>query len=138
MGNIAEAWTFAEWTAAALCQSGYRADFTIDSLKEIDRFFDEQAPRGRPRRTGMLAEDTDARLFGIGAYVGETIRRAREGRWTGNDLDPLAKTDLAAKTGTGTTIWPIQKVMKRLKSRSDGLFAYGEAILLWHAEDGRK
>ena len=34
----------AEWIAKALSSSGYQADFTLTSLGEIDRFFDEHAP----------------------------------------------------------------------------------------------
>jgi hypothetical protein len=31
----------ANWAATALPGVGYKADFTLDSLKEIDRLFDE-------------------------------------------------------------------------------------------------
>jgi hypothetical protein len=39
----------AEWVAKALVISGYRADFSLDTLREVDRFFDEHA-----RRSGAL------------------------------------------------------------------------------------
>ena len=32
----------ADWVAGALNASGYRADYTLESMKELDRFFDEQ------------------------------------------------------------------------------------------------
>ena len=31
-----------EWVIRALNSSGYKADYTLDSMKEVDRFFDEQ------------------------------------------------------------------------------------------------
>lgn len=29
-----------EWVIRALNSSGYKADYTLDSMKEVDRFFD--------------------------------------------------------------------------------------------------
>src|SRR5580658_8435854 len=80
----------AEWVANALSSSGYNADFSLDSLKEIDRFFDDQAPRGSPKPGGLLSQDLGARLFALGAYVGEVIRRQADGQWQGEDSDPRA------------------------------------------------
>jgi hypothetical protein len=37
----------AEWMAKALSSSGYKADFTLDSLKEVDRSVDDQARGGK-------------------------------------------------------------------------------------------
>lgn len=31
-----------EWVIRALNSSGYKADYTLESMKEVDRFFDEQ------------------------------------------------------------------------------------------------
>lgn len=31
-----------EWVIKALNSSGYKADYTLESMKEVDRFFDEQ------------------------------------------------------------------------------------------------
>ena len=72
----------AERIATALTSSGYRADFSPASLWDIDRFFDEQSDKGRPRRGGLLADETGARLFALGAYTGEVIRRAVGGTWS--------------------------------------------------------
>ena len=41
---VTDALDAAEWMAKALSSSGYKADFTLDSLKEVDRFVDDQAP----------------------------------------------------------------------------------------------
>jgi hypothetical protein len=48
----------AEWMAKALNSSGYRADFSITSLKELDRFFDEHSSDGKPKPGGLLSEAT--------------------------------------------------------------------------------
>jgi hypothetical protein len=62
----------AEWIAKAMTGSGYGLDFSVESLKEVDRFFDEQAPNGAPRPDGLLAKDLGSRLFAIAAYVGDS------------------------------------------------------------------
>jgi hypothetical protein len=40
IGNI---FASADWISRALQSSGYRADFSVESLREIDRFFDEHS-----------------------------------------------------------------------------------------------
>ncbi len=120
----------AEWVANALSSSGYKADFTLDSLKEIDRFFDDQAPGGNPKPGGLLSEDLGARLFALGAYVGEVIRRQGGGRWQGDDADPKAEINLAIQLKSGTIFWPIQRVMKRFKNGpEDSIYPYGVLLL---------
>jgi hypothetical protein len=124
----ADAKVSAEWIAKALSSSGYKADFSLESLKEVDRFFDEHAPNGQPKPGGLLSVDVGARLFALGGYVGEVIRRVSGGEWKGNDKDTQAEISIALKLKSGAIIWPVQRVMKRFKNGSeDGLFVYGVA-----------
>ena len=73
--------------AQSLAGWGYKADFSLDSLKEVDRFIDDEAPSGKPKPGSHLAQQFGANMFGLGAYLGETIRRLGEGQWEGNDRD---------------------------------------------------
>lgn len=57
----------AEWIAKALASTGYAADFSLQSLRELDRFFDEQAADGQPCPDGLLAQHLGRNLFCIGA-----------------------------------------------------------------------
>lgn len=119
----------AEWMAKALSSSGYRADFSLGSLREIDRFFDDQAPSGHVRSGGLLSEQLGQRIFGLGVYTGEVLRRQCGGAWQGNDADPNAEINVALKLANGSLIWPVQRAMKRFKNGAeDGIFAYGVAI----------
>ena len=85
----------ADWVANALNSSGYRADYTLESMKELDRFFDQQSGPG-----GILSRNRGQILFGLGAYAAAgrpttTTRRVRSpsrwnwktapgyGRWSG-------------------------------------------------------
>jgi hypothetical protein len=125
---VSDALTSAEWISRALSQSGYRADFTLESLKQVDRFFDEQVANGQPKAGGLLSQQLGARLFAIGAYVGEVIRRQNGGEWQGDDNDTHAEINVAVRLKTGTILWPVQRVMKRFKNGAEeGIWVYGAA-----------
>ena len=118
-----------EWIAQALQSSGYAADFTPPSLWEIDRFFDEQSADGEPNRKGLLSESLGSRMFAIGAYVGEVLRRELGGEWVGDDDDPEVEINVALQGVDGSVCWPVQRVMKRLQNGpEDGIAAYGSAM----------
>lgn len=123
---VSDAISSAEWMAKALSSSGYKADFSIESLKEIDRFFDDQAPNGNAKSDGLLGQGVGLRLFAIGSYVGEVVRRKAGGVWEGNDSDPQAEINISVRLSDGTIIWPVQRVMKRFKNGAeDGVYVYG-------------
>ena len=125
---VVDAKASAEWVSSALSSSGYKADFSIESLKEIDRFFEEHAPNGKPLPGGLLSENVGSRLFAVGSYVGEVIRRQYGGAWNGNDSDPQAEINIELKLKSGTVLWPVQRTLKRFKNGStEGIYAYGVA-----------
>ncbi len=77
----------------------------------------------------MLSEQLGQRIFGLGAYTGEVLRRQCGGAWQDNDADPNAEINVALKLANGSLIWPVQRAMKRFKNGAeDGIFAYGVAI----------
>lgn len=127
MGTIVEdVEASAAWMATALTESGYTADFSPASLWQVEFFFDEHCAEGRAVRGGLLTDDLGSRLFGLGSYVGEVIRRARGGEWKGDDSDPAAEISVALHLSDGTVCWPVQRVMKRFKQGpEDSIFGYG-------------
>jgi hypothetical protein len=127
MGSvIQDAMVASTWIATALSSSGYVADFTAASLWEIDRFFEEHSQDGAAKAGGLLSDDLGSRLFALGAYVGEVLRRERGGTWEGDDQDAEAEMNIAVRLPDGTTCWPVQRVMKRFKNGAeDGIAAYG-------------
>jgi hypothetical protein len=119
----------ADWIAGALSQSGYRADFSLKSLGEIDRFFDEQSRDGQASPGGLLSEQLGSRLFALGSYIGECIIRHYGGAWRAADSDPEGEVNIQVVLDGGIVIWPIQRVMKRFRNGSeDGLYAYGRFV----------
>lgn len=119
----------AAWIAQALQSSGYQADFSPQSLWSVDRFLDDHSDRGQARRGGLLATDLGSRIFALGAYVGEVVRRNAGGTWHANDEDPRGEINVELVLADGTKIWPVQRVMKRYKNGAeDGIAAYGAAL----------
>jgi len=116
----------ADWISMALKSSGYRADFSPESLREIDRFFEEQSAGGTPKPGSLLANDVGQRIFAIGAYTGEVVRRNRGGTWVDADQGPDADINIELHLPDGTCCRPVQRAMKRLKNGAeDGIAAWG-------------
>ena len=127
MGTLAEdAVAMAELISTALRSSGYAADFQPASLWEIDRFFDENARDGRPTSRGMLSKDFGRRMFALGGYLGEVVRRQLGGEWYGDDTAPRGEIDMELRVPGGGIIWPMERCMKRLvNGPEDGIAGYG-------------
>jgi hypothetical protein len=120
----------ADWMAKSLAGWGYKADFSLDSLKDVDRFIDDEAPGGKPKPGSHLAQQFGAHMFGLGAYLGETIRRLGEGQWEGNDRDAWPEVTLAVRLKSGAVVWPTQRMLKRFENGAEnGLYPYGVVIL---------
>lgn len=127
---VNDAVTAAKWAADALRQSGYAANFSAASAYEVDRFFDEHmAAPGQPRADGLLAEDVGARLFAIGSYVGEVVRRSSNGwQWVPSQESPDDETNLTLRRND-ETIWPIQRAMKRYSDGAEAeIVSYVESV----------
>lgn len=118
------------WISEALISSGYKADFSMDSLEEIDHFFDEQSKDGDAIPGGLLSEDLGKRLFCIGCYVGEVIRKNYGGEWIVDELDPESEINISLKLPDGGLIWPAQRVIKRFKNgNEDSINVYGHWVM---------
>ena len=130
MGSLVEdAVAAASWISRALTSSGYVADFGPGSLREIDRFLDEQSRDGQPTPGGLLAADTGPRLFALGAYVGEVLRRELGGEWRVDTEAPASEEGLTMVLADGSMVWPVQRVMKRYaEGPANSIAAYGLAL----------
>ncbi len=123
---VTDAEAAANWIASALTSSDYQADFTVESLKEVERFFLEHTQDGKPKPNGLLSEDLGSRLFALGSYVGEVIRREVDGEWVGSDDDPQSEINIAVRIPPDTMMWPVQRVIKRLQNGpEDNIYHYG-------------
>ena len=113
--------TSKDWIAMALNSSNYAADFSINSFKEIDRFFDEQNTPD-----GILSRNRGQILFALGAYIGEVIISVCGGEWLTDDNDPQGEVNIAVRLKNGTIIFPVQRAMKRyMNGKEDSIYDYG-------------
>ena len=116
--------TSKDWIARALNSSNYVADFSIGSLKEIDRFFDEQNTPD-----GILSRNRGQILFALGAYIGEVIISVCGGEWITDDSDPQGEVNIAVKLKDGSIIFPVQRAMKRyMNGNEDSIYDYGYVL----------
>lgn len=126
---VTEAVAAGQHIADLLRASGFRTDFTLSSLYEIDRLFDRDAPDGVARNGGLLSKDVGLRLFALGGYVGVTLARELEGEWIGDDRDPEAEINIGLKLLDGGIIWPVQRVMMRFRHGAEyGIGDYGAVL----------
>lgn len=116
--------TSKDWIAMALKSSNYAADFSINSFKEIDRFFDEQNTPG-----GILSRNRGQILFALGAYIGEVIISVCGGEWLTDDNDPQGEINIAVRLKNGSVIFPVQRAMKRyMNGKEDSIYDYGYVL----------
>ena len=116
--------TSKDWVAKALNSSNYKADFSINSLKEIDRFFDEQNTPD-----GIINRNRGQILFALGAYIGEVIISVCGGEWITDDSDPQGEVNIAVKLKDGSIIFPVQRAMKRYQNgKEDSIYDYGYVL----------
>ena len=109
-----------EWVAGALNSSGYKADYSLESMKEIDRFFDEQSAE-----TGLISQNRGSILFSLGAYVGETAIGLYGGEWVTDDDDPQGEIKIAVQLENGIIMWPVIRCMKRYNhGQEESIYAY--------------
>ena len=120
----------AQGMADDLVSSGYQADFSLESLSEIDRMFDEQSRDGEALADGLLGDEMQVRMLTLGAYVGETIIRHHGGAW--QSVAPTAvqlHLGAAVSLPGGGSIWPMRRVWKRLRNgEEDSIALYGRMV----------
>lgn len=122
----------AQWISTALQSSGYDADFTPQSMQEVERFFDEQTKDSRAIPGGLLSQDYGRRLFALGSYCGEVLRRELGGNWVTDDNDPNGEINVTLELGNNVICWPVQRVMKRVNGRENSLVHWAISL-----RDGR-
>ncbi|MBR5308260.1 MAG: hypothetical protein IKU43_05780 [Clostridia bacterium] len=108
------------WIEECLVSSGYRADYTLDSLKDIDRFFDEHSGDD-----GIIAGNKGRILFGIGVYVGETMLALCGGEWVLEDAE--SEMHIKIKLSDDSVLFPVLRTMARYQyGNSNSIYAYGK------------
>jgi hypothetical protein len=109
-------------------------DYTLTSFKEIDLFYERHAKDGEPVKGGRFSKQLGQVLFALGAYMGETIIKIIPGAvWETDENDPEGEINAMVRLPDGTTIWPMQRAIKRFRNGAeDGIYIYGYHIIKDH------
>ena len=112
-----------DWAMENLIMSGYNANFTLDSIKELDRFFEEQN-----KEDGIIAINPGSILFALSCYLGETIIALYGGKWVTDDNDPEKEMNIEIHMNNDIVIWPAQKIMKKYYNKEENLYSYVKGL----------
>lgn len=116
-----------EWIIKAFSADGFKLDYTIDSIIEVDRFFAKNMKNGKLRKGGRLyGKGLGPKLFSIGSYVGQTIiKNVKGSKWVTDVNDQQGELNVFLQLPNDGQIWPIQKVMNRFQNGSeDAIYPY--------------
>ena len=113
------------WIVEALNSSGYKVDYSLESMKEIDRFFDEQS-----EENGIIGKNRGQILFSLGSYIGQTIINLYGGEWITDDNDSNGEVNITVKLKNDSTILtPVIRCLKRYTNgKEDSIYAYVYAL----------
>lgn len=120
-----------DWIVKAFGADKLKLDYTLNSLKVVDQFFDLHSAEGKAKPNGRLSQNLGPIIFSIGSYVGETIiRNAPGSEWVTNDEDPQGEVNAGVKLPNGILVYPMQRVMKRFKNGpAEGIYGYGAVLV---------
>src|SRR5690349_1616356 len=114
------------WLIKAFKADGFKLNYSIDSFKVLDRFYDLHVKEGTPVPGGRFAEHYGPIMFSIGAYMGETFIRVVPGTtWRTDDSNSEGEFNATIVFPDGGEVWPMQRALKRFDSAENGLYAYG-------------
>lgn len=95
---------------AAAAVEGIVLDYQVASLETVDGILDGF------HREQLTPEQVGETVFSLGAYVGEVVVRANDGRWVTLPEDhPLGGSWPMVQLSNGTLMNPIGKAFKRME-----------------------
>jgi hypothetical protein len=128
--------TFSEMIVKGFGADKLTLNYTLTSFKDIDTFYDLHSKNGERVEGGRFSKNLGQILFALGAYVGETIIKIVPGSaWETDESDPEGEINAILKLPNGTTVWPMQRTIKRFRNgQEDSIYIYGYHILKDHVD----
>lgn len=105
---------------------GVKLNYSIESLKQIDNYFDRHLFKYIPKEGEEIDKETQGTLFSLACYLGETILMNVPGsRWQ-IDENENALQKIAVILSENNVVWPFDKIAKRFfNGAEDGIYVYG-------------
>lgn len=115
-----------EWIVQCFGSIQLPLDYSLDSIVHIDGFLERNVVDSQPAPGSVLAANFGQILFGLGAYLGETIiRHAPGAEWVLDDADPQSEVNAEVRLADGSQIWPMMKIIKRAQNGfEDSVYPY--------------
>lgn len=99
------------WISNSLIREGYHIDYTLKSLLEIDKFFNEKMYL-------VLEKDNNRNfIFSISAYIGEVIRTHFNGNWELSRLIDLDDESIGISFKNHDTIYPLNITLEIIQKK---------------------
>ncbi|MEI0612501.1 hypothetical protein [Brachyspira pilosicoli] len=102
----------ANWISNFLIREGYHIDYTLQSLKEIDKFFKEKINK-------ILENDDNNRnfIFAIATYIGEIIKMHFDGKWVISREVDLDDEAIGIDFKNYSTIYPLNITLELIQKQ---------------------
>lgn len=99
------------WISNFLMREGYHADYTIESLAEVDKFFKE--------KLNLVLESDNNRnfIFSVSAYIGEVIRIKFHGAWEVSRNIDLDDETIGISFKNHNTIYPLNITLELIQKK---------------------
>lgn len=123
-----------EYIVKAFESLNLKLDFSLESLKFVDQFFDEQIEDGLPKERSVLTlggSSFGPKVFAIGCYVGEVLVKNIPGaEWNLKGFtSPQTEVEAQVILLDTSVVWPIMKTIKRIQNGAeDSLYVYGQVL----------
>lgn len=99
------------WISNFLIREGYHIDYTLKSLSEIDKFFNE--------KMYLVLESDNNRnfIFSISAYIGEVIKKHFKGNWELSRKVDLDDESIGISFKNYNSIYPLNITLEIIQKK---------------------
>lgn len=94
---------------------GVPLDYSMESLQRIESYIEENYPRSEGGNNPFPAVRAGVKLFYLGAYLGEVLRKKVGGQWVFDERHPLGQIQAELRLSNGKTLRPIEEIMNRVE-----------------------
>ncbi len=132
MGNLKEDIKGgANWTVNAFKALEKNLDYSVKSVEHIENLLEEQFKNGKPIENGLFANGLGSKFFSIASYIGEVIiRNTKNTNWEFDPADPENEMNMMVSSKSGSKIWPMQKLGKRIQNGyEDNIYHYTAIVV---------
>ena len=121
----------AEWTVNAFKALDKKLDYSVKSVEHIENLLEEQFKNGQPIEGGLFSNGLGGKAFSIASYIGEVIiRNSKNTDWEFDPKDPENEMNMMVSSKSGSKIWPMQKLGKRIQNgNEDNIYHYTAIIV---------